>query len=115
MIETIEHISASELKEKLSRADNRPILVNTLGREAYTAKRIPGSINIPTENIADIEKVVPDREQPIVVYCANADCQASPRAAEALDEMGYAQVWDFEKGLSGWRKAGLPLTGKETG
>lgn len=59
--------------------------------------------------------MVPDREQPIVVYCANADCQASPRAAEALDEMDYEQVGDFEKGLSGWINAGLPLTGKETG
>lgn len=115
MIDTIEHLEADELNQLLSDNRNRPILINVLGREAYEAKRIPGSVNVPAGDIENVERLAPDKDQPIVVYCANADCQASPKAAEALLEMGYTRVWDFEEGLAGWRGAGLPLSGSDSG
>ncbi|MDZ7772767.1 MAG: rhodanese-like domain-containing protein [Balneolaceae bacterium] len=115
MVDTVEHIEADELNELLGDNRNRPILINTLGREAYKAKRIPGSVNVPTDDIEEITRLAPDKKQPIVVYCANADCEASLQAAEALIDMGYTRVWDFEEGLAGWRSAGLPLDGSEAG
>ena len=60
-----------------------------------------------------IEHIVPDKEQDIVVYCANADCDASPKLAEKLIEKGYTRVWDFEEGLAGWRKEGYEDNGKK--
>lgn len=88
-------------------------MVNVPAKESYRARRIPGSINIPVEHIDWIEHVVPDKNQDIVVYCANADCDASPKAAEALLEKGYRNVWDFEDGLAGWKNAGYDLVGTE--
>lgn len=113
MVETMKRISADDLHKRMN-SDSRPVLINALSKESYTARHIPGSINIPENNIEWAEKVVPDKKQDIIVYCANADCDASPKAAEALIEMGYDSVWDFEEGLAGWRHAGYPLIGQDT-
>lgn len=113
MVETLQSIDASFLRDKF-KSDARPVLVNVLSSESYVAKHIPGSISIPLENIEWIEKVVPEKEQDIVVHCANADCDASPKAADKLLEMGYTNVWDFEEGLAGWEQAGYTLTGQDT-
>lgn len=107
---TIQRTTAEVLYDKLN-SNERPVLVNALDEEAYMAKRIPGSINIRTDQADTIRSIVPDKDQDIVVYCANADCTASPKLAEKLMDMGYTRVWDFEEGLAGWRKAGYELVG----
>jgi len=105
-VATLTSISAVKLREKLE-SDDRPVLINVLGRDAYRAERIPGSINIPSDHVEDmITEVVPDKQQDIVVYCADADCSASPEAAHKLEDMGYTRVMDFEAGLAGWKNAG---------
>lgn len=109
---TIQRTTAEMLFDKLN-SNERPVLVNALDEESYIAKRIPGSINIPTDRAETIENIVPDKDQDIVVYCANADCNASPQLAEKLMDRGYTRVWDFEDGLAGWRKAGYELVGNE--
>lgn len=110
---TMQRISAEDLYKRM-RSDTQPVLINALSNDSYVAKHIPGSINIPSDDIERIKQVVPDKQQEIVVYCANADCDASPTAANALMEMGYENVWDFEEGLAGWEKAGYELTGQDT-
>ncbi len=112
MIDTLQAINASTLHDKM-KSDARPVLINVLAEESYVTRHIPGSINIPNEKIELIETVVPDKEQDIVVYCANTDCGASPKAAEALLDMGYTNVWDFEAGLAGWKEAGYTLHGQD--
>lgn len=109
---TIQQTRAEVLFNKMN-SPERPVLINALDAEAYMAKRIPGSINIPTDRAQKIRDIVPDKEQEIVVYCANADCNASPNLAEKLLSMGYTRVWDFEEGLAGWRKAGYELVGNK--
>jgi rhodanese-related sulfurtransferase len=113
MPKTLTTISANDLKDALA-SDRPPVVINTLSREAYEAKHIPGSINVPTDDIEQVETLVPNTDEPIVVYCANADCNASAAAARQLEEMGYTNVSDFEDGYAGWRRAGYPLTGDET-
>ena len=113
MIETLTRITATELKQAMA-TDRPPIVINTLGPDAYRSKRIPGSINVPADDIERVKDAVPDMDEAIVVYCANADCDASSQAAEALTEMGYTNVFDFEAGYAGWREAGFELAGTET-
>lgn len=108
----IKEISAKELYDELN-SNDPPVLVNALAPDAYTAKRIPGSINIPSEKEDIIKSVVPDRDQNIVVYCANSDCNASPTLAGKLLELNYKNVRDFDTGIAGWRKEGYELTGAE--
>ncbi|MFB6278962.1 MAG: rhodanese-like domain-containing protein [Salinibacter sp.] len=109
---TLTTISAEDLKDALG-SETPPVLINTLPRDAHEAKHIPGSVSVPVDDIDRVEDLVPNKDEPIVVYCANADCDASPTAAETLEEMGYTNVTDFEDGYAGWRQAGHPLVGEE--
>lgn len=113
MHDTLSTISAADLKADLE-GDHPPVLINTLPRAAYEARHIPGSISVPTDDIEQVESLVPNKDAYIVVYCANADCDASPTAAHMLEEMGYTNVVDFDEGYAGWRRAGHPLVGTET-
>jgi len=112
MPETLTIITADDLKDALA-SDRPPVLINTLPREAHEARHIPGSVNVPVDDIERVEDLVPNKDDRIVVYCANADCTASPTAAERLEEMGYTDVVDFEDGYAGWRQAGYALVGTE--
>lgn len=109
---TMQRISATDLHDRMTN-ENRPVLINALSEEAFEAKRIPGSINITEHNLECATNVIPDKDQDIVVYCANADCDASPKLAEKLTDMGYNNIWDFEEGLAGWRSEGYSLTGTD--
>lgn len=108
----IQEISAKELNEEL-KSEDRPVLVNALAPEAYMAKHIPGSINIPANKENMIKSVIPDRDQKIVVYCASSDCNASPTLAGKLVELNYSNVRDFVDGIDGWENEGYVLTGAE--
>lgn len=112
MSETLSHVTADELKEQLE-GDTPPVLINALPRPAHEAKHIPGSVNVPVDDIEMAEQLVPNKDEAIVVYCANADCDASPKAVRALEKMGYTNVSDFEDGYAGWRRAGYPLVGTD--
>ncbi len=109
---TLERIDAKTLNQRL-KGTQPPILINALANDAFIAKHIPGSINIPTEHAEMAESVIPYKDAEIVVYCANADCTASPELARKLEGMGYTNVQDFEEGLAGWKSAGYKLVGKE--
>lgn len=109
----IQPTTAEVLNDKLN-SDERPILINVLSPESYLARRIPGSINIPLEHVDRIDSIVPDKDQDIVVYCANTSCDASPAFANKLIEKGYSKVWDFEDGFEGWAEEGYRLIGHET-
>lgn len=109
---TLQRTDAETLHRKMT-GEHSPIIINALSQDAYLAKHIPGSINIPTENAEMAKEVIPYMDAEIVVYCANADCDASPNLAQKLEEMGYTNVSDFEEGLAGWRKAGYELIGTD--
>ncbi|NMI89005.1 rhodanese-like domain-containing protein [Nanohaloarchaea archaeon] len=85
------------------------VLVNVLSRDTYEKGHIPGSINIPAD---EIEKEVAERftdTQDIVVYWLSEDCHASEKVADKLEEMGFEDVNDSTRSLEGWELAGHEL------
>ncbi len=64
-------ITRDELKAKIDRHDNF-VLVETLPAQTYHHAHLPGSINLPLEQIAELApKLLPEKNADIVVYCAN--------------------------------------------
>ena len=55
----------------------------------------------------DIEALIPDRQASIILYCGGG--YRSALAADALQQMGYADVLSMECGIRAWREAGYPL------
>lgn len=102
-------IDRNELKNMMDRQKDF-VLIETLPEESFNKEHLPGAINIPT-NADDFEErvkeAVPEKDKPVVVYCANKECPASPEAAKKLEEMGYKAVFDYEEGKEDWREAGL--------
>ncbi len=87
-------------------------LVEVLAPEAFRAFHLPGAINVPVHQKgfgAAIERAVPAKDRPVVVYCQDKDCHASPEAAERMEQSGYRQVYDYEAGKADWKEAGLPV------
>jgi len=107
MEKTFKTINASDLKEKIDSGDDF-VLVDVLGEEYYEKRHLPKAINIPvtTENFEEAAQAkLPDKNKPVIVYCASEMCLASPGAAKKLVEMGYTDVTDFDGGIKEWEEA----------
>lgn len=55
----------------------------------------------------DIEKTIPDRQSKIVLYCGGGF--RSALAADALQSMGYTNVFSLDGGWRAWKEAGMPI------
>ena len=104
-------LNAEELKKKLD-ANEDFVLVNVLPKEYFDERHVPKSVNIPVDQIeSKAPSELQDKNAEIIVYCANTECQASPKALKKLEEMGYTNVSDFEAGVKGWEEAGNKFEG----
>jgi len=78
-----------------------PVVVDVRDAEELDEGFIPGSIHIPH---LEIEKyasmVLPDKHKTIVVTCATA--KRAVGAAEALRQLGYADVRVLAGGFEAW-------------
>jgi rhodanese-related sulfurtransferase len=57
----------------------------------------------------DVERMFPDRDADIVLYCGGG--YRSALAADALQRMGYRRVQSMDGGWRRWCELGLPVTG----
>ena len=104
-------VTAEDVNE-LFRTDADVIVLDVLGEESYRERHLPGAINVPVESASFVERVqtlVPDKGRTIVTYCADAECDASTKAARTLEGLGYAHILEFKDGLKGWTQAGYAL------
>ena len=78
-------------------------------REDYEWRegRARGAIHIGRGVIErDIGEMIPEMGAEIVLYCGGGS--RSVLAAEALQSMGYTNVFSMDGGIRGWLEAGLP-------
>lgn len=86
------------------------VLVDALSPLSYGAAHLPGAVNIPPDRVdALAERRIPDRETPVVVYCANPGCDSSVEVARRLVELGYRDVAHYAGGKKDWADSGLPV------
>lgn len=72
------------------RSNSASVLIDVRTRAEYTEGHIPGSKNIPLQEIQKIASAVPDHSTPIFVYCLSG--ARSRQAVSELRRMGYSQV-----------------------
>ena len=56
----------------------------------------------------DIEEAVPDKNAEIILYCGGG--YRSALSADALQRMGYTNVFSMAGGWRAWKEAGLPVS-----
>lgn len=103
-------ISRDELKRRMDEGRVEAV-VEVLDPPYYRKFHLPEAINVPLGDDfeQEIQKAVPDKSAPVVVYCQDEQCDASPKAAERMEAIGYSDVLDYEAGKVDWRDAGLPV------
>ena len=103
----IQELSIEQVKQKLE-AKGPLRLVDVREGEEYARGHVPGAEPLCKGIIErDIEKLVPDPETPVVLYCGGGF--RSALAAENLQRMGYTRVWSMWGGWRGWTEAGFPI------
>ena len=103
-----EKITADELKAKIDHGDDFH-LIETLLPEEYEKWHLPGAINIHFNKIAKQARDRLGKDDEIVLYCHDEECNASPIAAKKLEGMGYKHVYEFSGGKKAWADAGYPV------
>lgn len=95
---------------KMMREASGPAVIDVLEPDDFREKHIPNAKNVPvtaTDFVDRVESRVPSRDEPVVVYRASEDCDASERAAEKLEKAGFTNVIDYSAGVQGWKDAGF--------
>ena len=74
---------------------------------------IPGSIHLPRGQLEfQVEGKIPDKESPIIVYCAGG--VRSAFAAQTMQALGYKDVVSMVGGFNRWKDEGRPWATPET-
>jgi rhodanese-related sulfurtransferase len=94
---------------KLIEADD-VVVLEALPASDYESGHLPGARNMPHDQVDELAAgLVPDKDTPVVVYCAGGTCENSAIAARRLEQLGYTNVADYAPGKPDWSEAGLPL------
>src|SRR5229473_8085608 len=100
-------VDLAGVKELLDRGAQ---LVEVLPYQEYQELHLPDAINIPLKELDARRAKRLDRERPVVVYCWDALCDMSPRAATRLEQLGF-DVYDYALSKVDWMARGLPMEG----
>jgi rhodanese-related sulfurtransferase len=85
-------------------------LVEVLPAEEYEELHLPGAISLPLKELDAQAAEHLDRNRPVVVYCWDALCDMSPRAAVWLEQLGF-DAYDYALSKVDWMAHGLPMEG----
>jgi molybdopterin/thiamine biosynthesis adenylyltransferase/rhodanese-related sulfurtransferase len=101
----IEELDSSQAQDLLSQ--NSLAVVDVREREEWDEGHLPRAVLVPRGHLESrIERVVPDKSQRILVYCAAGNRSAF--AAKTLEDMGYENVASLSGGFTDWKRNGLP-------
>jgi molybdopterin/thiamine biosynthesis adenylyltransferase/rhodanese-related sulfurtransferase len=104
----IEEIDASGVKQRKDEGGSGEAIIDVREQDEYVQGYIPGATWIPRGYLElRIEEAVPDREQPVILYCAGGT--RSALAARSLRELGYTNVKSMAGGFTSWKRNGYPF------
>ncbi|GAC1330656.1 MAG: rhodanese-like domain-containing protein [Chloroflexota bacterium] len=102
-------LTRKALQKKLQRHEP-VVLVDLLPSVDYSYAHLPGAINIPYTQVDELApRLLPNRQQAVVLYYANAFYPVPHAVATRLERMGYSNVMEYSGGKQEWMMAGLPM------
>jgi molybdopterin/thiamine biosynthesis adenylyltransferase/rhodanese-related sulfurtransferase len=103
----VPEVAPEEVKARLDNGQ-RPVLLDVREREEFREGFVPGAVSLPRGFLEmRIEEVVPDKDTPVVAYCAGGT--RSLLAGRVLKELGYSHVVSMRGGFTAWKNRGLPI------
>ncbi len=102
----IEEIDPARTADAIA-SDDPPAVIDVRERDEWEEGHLPGAVWVPRGNLESrIEQAVPDKDSPVIVYCAAGSRSAF--AAKTLDELGYTNVSSLAGGFTEWKRNGFP-------
>jgi len=103
----IKEVSPEELKQRLING-KETILLDVREKDEVRKDYICGAELLPRGFLEMcVEELIPDKEKPIVVYCAVG--VRSGFAAKTLMDMGYKDVASMRGGIEEWKRSGFEV------
>ncbi len=105
--QSIKPVSLEEIKRRLD-AREPMVLVDVREKDEVRQGHLPGALSIPRGFLEmQVEQKLPDKDAPIVVYCAGGTRSAF--AALTLTSLGYTRVESANPGFVRWKDVGFPV------
>jgi hydroxyacylglutathione hydrolase len=105
-VRRIETLDVEGLAQRLDGAGG-PLVLDVRGAGEYDAGHVPGSLNVPYEQLGERLAELP-RDRPIAAICKAG--KRSGLAASILQREGFDGVMHVSRGgVKGWRDSGRPL------
>jgi sulfur-carrier protein adenylyltransferase/sulfurtransferase len=83
------------------------VVVDVREASEWEQGHLPNAVHISKSYVEQqIESAVPDRDTPVVLYCAGG--VRSLFAAQTLEQLGYTNVASMKGGFQAWKSQGLP-------
>jgi len=99
-IREVDTAAADELRRRPG-----AVVLDVREPDEYDQGALPGAIHIPRGHLeSQVESRLPDRDAPVVVYCAGG--VRSAFAAKTLQELGYTDVVSVAGGFGKWKDEG---------
>jgi rhodanese-related sulfurtransferase len=103
----VKEVSVAEAQARL--AENQSaLLIDVREDNEWQAAHAEGAEHLGKGIIErDIETAVPDKSTELILYCGGG--YRSALASDALQKMGYTNVWSLAGGWKAWKEAGAPI------
>lgn len=105
--DTFNAVRVADLATELA-APNDLLLVDVRTVDEYAEGFIAGAINIPLNELTQHLDLLPNLDQPMVIYCGSG--HRSALAMTALNLLGYTNVRSLMSGFGAWTNAGNPVS-----
>ena len=100
----VSEISVAETQQRM-RENKAAKLIDVREDNEWDAAHAAAAIHLGKGIIErDIERIVPDKDTELILYCGGG--YRSALASDALQKMGYTNVWSMAGGWKAWQEAG---------
>ena len=91
----------------------RAQLLEVLSAHEYKREHLPQAVNVPLHDLTAASTKFLHKDQAVIVYCWDYQCDLSARAAWRLETMGFQEVYRYTPGKADWLAAGWETEGTE--
>ncbi len=104
----IREVSVAETQARLKQNPDTK-LIDVREDNEFAAAHAAGAMHLGKGIIErDIETFVPDKDTELILYCGGG--YRSALATDAIQKMGYTNVWSMAGGWRAWQEAGGEIT-----
>ncbi len=95
-----QQVTAAELSQLLKESPNGIFLIDLMNKDDYVMSHVPGTVNIPVEELENRMAEIP-RDKEVVVVCRRG-LMKSDMALQKLQQSGFADAKKLTGGTVGW-------------